>query len=187
MDLKEFRKKQAAWYIANYDQRPIQWGHPGAPVVLIGQAPSRSGMAAGKPFFDQSGFRLRKDWFRVTDEEFYDQDKFYITAMGLVFPGKDPKGGDKKPPLSIAQTWLHKELAYLHPQVLITIGRMASGFLFPGIEYEDLIFNDQRLFGAKTFVVPHPSPINIKWYKDHPDFLTERIPLIRRVVKEAIE
>ena len=183
---KVFRLKQKEWYERELDQTPIQMGNPNAMIAVIGQAPSRNAMANQKHFFDQTGRKLRHEWLMVSDEDFYNPDLFYATALGLIFPGKDKNGGDKKPDLSLPRRWLIEELSFLDPKIFLVLGRMAADFLFPHQKFNELIFKDQELFGKKTFVFPHPSPLNIKWLKDHPKFIEERIPEIRREVHETL-
>ena len=38
-----------------------------------------------------------------------------------------------------------------------------------------------------TIVLPHPSPLNRKWLKDHPRFMTERIIEVRNIIKNVIK
>lgn len=182
-----FRLKQKEWYERKFGQTPIQMGNPCARIVIIGQAPSRNGMANHKHFFDQTGKKLRHEWLKISDEDFYNPDLFYLTALGLVFPGKDKNGGDKRPDLAIPRKWLKQELSLLDPELFLILGRMASNFLFPHQDFEELIFNDQELLGKKAFVLPHPSPLNIKWLKDHPKFLGKRLPEVRQEVHKILD
>ncbi len=45
---------------------------------------------------------------------------------------------------------------------------------FPNEIYEELIFKDNVWNGKKTIVLPHPSPLNKKWIKDHPQFFAKK-------------
>lgn len=58
---------------------------------------------------------------------------------------------------------------------------------FPNELYEELIFKDNVWNGKTTIVLPHPSPLNKKWIKDHPQFLEKRIYEIRALIKEIIK
>ncbi len=162
------------------------WGNQEAKIVSISQAPSMSAIKNQKPFSDKSGKRLRSEWYRVSDEAFYNPDNFYFTAVGMYFPGKDKKGGDKKPSFHLANRWLRREISYLNPRLYLVVGRIAAEFFFPKQAFTDLIFADQELNKTRTFVLPHPSPVNIKWFKDHPDFEKKRLLSIRRCIKKTL-
>lgn len=182
----DFRLEQKRWYEKTYNLTPIQWGNPNAKVVIIGQAPSRLGQIAGKPFWDKTGEKMRREWFKVSNDVFYNPDLFYLTALGLVFPGKDKNGGDKRPDVRETGKWLTQELRFLSPDIYLLLGKMSSDFFFPKMDFGELVFKNQVLFGQKAFALPHASPLNIKWYKDHPKFLTERVHEIRRELYEAL-
>ena len=38
-----------------------------------------------------------------------------------------------------------------------------------------------------AIVLPHPSPLNIKWFKDHPEFMEKRIFEIRKIINKVLE
>lgn len=48
-----------------------------------------------------------------------------------------------------------------------------------GIMQED--FNEKL-----TIVLPHPSPLNIKWFKDHPGFMKKRILEVRKIINAVL-
>lgn len=155
------------------------WGNQKAKIVSISQAPSLSVIKNQKPFSDKSGEKLRK-WYRVSDEIFYNPDNFYFTAIGMYFPGKDKKGTDLKPSFQWASEWLNQELSYLNPKLLLVLGQVAANFFFPKKDFINLVFEDQQIKGVPVLVLPHPSPVNIKWFKDHPEFENQRLPEVRR-------
>ena len=140
-----------------------------------------------KPFTDKSGERLRNEWYQISEEVFYNPDNFYFTAIGMYFPGKDRKGGDKKPSFKIAEKWLEMELSYLNPRLYLVLGSLAANFFFPGRKLTDLVFSNQEINGKKACVLPHPSPINIKWFRDNPSFEKERLPEIRNLIKQVLD
>lgn len=162
------------------------WGNQTARIVSVSQAPSQSVIKYQRPFSDKSGEKLRRSWYQVSDEAFYNPDNFYFTAIGMYFPGKDKKGGDLKPSFKWAREWLLPELSYLNPKLFLILGRLAANFFFPKTKFEDLVFADQQLNRAATFVLPHPSPVNIKWFKDHPNFEKARLPIIRKHIHSVI-
>lgn len=168
-----------------FEPNPIFWGNECAKIVHISQAPSKNVHETCKPFNDLSGKKLM-EWYKVSDEIFYNPDLFYITAIAHCFPGKDKNGGDIKPPIDCAQKWLFQELSFIKNQIYLVVGRYSASFLFPKKDFNQLIFENQTLIGKPAFVLPHPSPLNIKWFKDNPKFLTERLPKIRKIIHNTL-
>ena len=169
-----------------FEPAPILLGQQNSKIIQISQAPSKNVHETLKPFNDATGKKLKYQWYEITDTEFYDEKNFYIAAMAHYYPGKSKSGGDKLPPKICAKTWLDKEIELIDNQIFILIGRVAANYFFPKEKYIDLIFRDNYIKGKKTFVLPHPSPLNIKWFKDNPEFYAERLPQIRKYVKEVL-
>lgn len=168
-----------------FKPRPLIWGNPNAKIVQISQAPSKTANEIGKPFTTGSGIKLR-EWYQISDDIFYNKNNFYITGISHCYPGKS-KGVDRKPPIECAKKWLEEELSLLNNEIYIIVGREAAKFLFPKKDFKELIFNDQLLNNKIALVLPHPSPANIKWFKDNPDFLRKRLPEIRKHIKKVLE
>ena len=139
-----------------------------------------------KPFTDQSGKKLKYEWYQITDEEFYNPDNFFITALAHCYPGKDKNGCDKAPPKICYEKWIKKELEYIDNKLYIIIGAKAAKIFFPDEDYNDLIFKNNILFNKPAIVLPHPSPLNIKWFKDNPDFMKKRIIEIRKIIDDTL-
>jgi len=165
-----------------FEPVPIVHGNVNSKIMQISQAPSYNVHLSAKPFNDNSGKRLKYQWYKITDDIFYNENNFYITAMAHCYPGKNPKGGDRPPPMSCAKKWLFKEMSLVNNEIFIIIGSYASKFLFPADNFNELVFKDNYLNGKLAFVLPHPSPLNIRWFKDHPEFEAERLPYIREKV-----
>ena len=165
---------------------PIIHGNEKSKVFQISQAPSKNVHITGKPFNDHTGRKLKYQWYKISDDVFYNEDNFYISALSHCFPGKNTNGGDRLPPISCAKKWLQQEMNVVNNELFIIIGRKAANFLFPGGDYSDLIFNDQEINGKLALVIPHPSPLNIKWLKDNPEFETIRLPIIRRYLQNVL-
>lgn len=162
------------------------WGNQDAKIVHISQAPSLSVIKNRKPFADKSGEKLRSEWYQVSERVFYNPDNFYFTAVGMYFPGKNKNGGDNKPSLKIAEKWLKEELSYLSPKLYLILGGLAADFFFPGQKLANLVLSDQKINGVRAFVLPHPSPLNIKWFKDNPAFEEKRLTDIRNSVRQIV-
>lgn len=177
---------QACLDVLEYPPRPIFQGQQNSLIMQISQAPSRKVMESGLPFNDPSGEKLRNDWYQITKEQFYNSTNFYITSIGRCFPGK-AKTGDNPPPVACADRFLTRELELIEPQIYILIGSHAAKFFYPNESLEELIFNDHTYRGKPLFVLPHPSPLNRKWLKDHPQFETERMAYIRKKIHYYIK
>ena len=162
-----------------FEPVPIVHGKTNSKILQISQAPSKNVHLTKKPFNDITGKKLKFEWYQITDDIFYNEDNFYITALAHCFPGKSANGGDRPPPIVCAKKWLHKEIELVNNEIFVVIGQKAAKFMFPGDSYEDLIFRDNVLNGKLALVLPHPSPLNIRWFKDHPEFEANRVVYIR--------
>ena len=75
---------------------------------------------------------------------------------------------------------------YCNNKLYIIIGAKAAKIFFPDEDYNDLIFKNNILFNKPAIVLPHPSPLNIKWFKDNPDFMKKRIIEIRKIINDTL-
>ena len=169
-----------------FDPHPIIMGNVNSKIIQISQAPSQNVHNTLKPFDDASGRKLRNEWYKIPDEVFYNPDNFYIAAIAHCYPGKSPSGGDRLPPKKCAEKWLLKELELIDNEIFILLGGKAAGFFFPKQDFTSLIFKDNVINGKTAYVLPHPSPLNAKWFKDNPDFLKYRILEIEEKVHKVL-
>ncbi|WP_304758399.1 uracil-DNA glycosylase family protein [Faecalibaculum rodentium] len=168
------------------EPRPVVHGNPGAPILQVSQAPGKKVHETGIPFNDASGRRLRQDWYQISDAQFYDPDLFYITSIGHCYPGKG-KTGDKKPPRCCFDLWTRREIELKSgTRMMLVIGREAASRLFPKREFTELVFQDQEYDGIPCYVLPHPSPLNVRWFRMHPEFETQRMPVIREKLHQVL-
>lgn len=170
-----------------FEPHPIFWGKQNSKIVQISQAPSKNVHQNLKPFTDMSGKTLKYEWYQITDDDFYNTDNFFIVALAHCYPGKDKNGNDKQPPKCCWTKWIEEELQILDNEMYIVIGAKAAKVFFPNEIYEELIFKDNVWNGKKTIVLPHPSPLNKKWIKDHPQFLQKRIHEIRNIIWDILK
>lgn len=168
--------------------RPAVWGHGCGPIMQISQAPGRKVHESGIPFSDVSGEKLRHEWYEIEDEQFYDPDLFYITSMGHCYPGKG-KSGDRRPPKCCYDMWTKREMEVKpDTRLYIIIGKEAADRIFgKEIPFERLVMEDRQIHGVVAVVLPHPSPLNRRWLKEHPDFERVRLPQVRRMIREIID
>ena len=121
----------------------------------------------------------------INDNYFYDPNNFYIASLSHCYPGKDKNGNDKMPPKICYETWLKKELSLIKNQIYIIIGARAAKVFFPDEKFDDLIFKNNYMNGKLTIVLPHPSPLNVKWFKAHPQF-DNRLIEIRKIIYDVL-
>lgn len=169
-----------------FEPHPIVFGNLNAKIMQISQAPPLNFHNTRIPFYDASGKRLRSEWYQIPDESFYNPDNFYIVSVAHCYPGKAPGSGDRKPPKCCADKWLAQELAFVQNEIYILIGGYAAAYFFPGETLTNLVFQDLELNGKKAFVLPHPSPLNIKWFRDHPAFEEIRVKKVSQVIHEVL-
>lgn len=165
-----------------FEPHPILFGNSNAKIMQISQAPSRTVHNTGKPFNDASGKRLRSEWYNIPDEVFYNPDNFYIVSISHCYPGKNPGGGDKRPPKYCAKKWLSQELNLVQNEIYIIIGSFAAEYFFPKKKLTELVFQNLEINKKPAFVLPHPSPLNMKWFRDYPEFMEKRILDVRKAV-----
>jgi len=172
--------------IFGFEPRPISMGNSCAKIMQVSQAPSVHVHNTGRSFNDISGRRLRNDWYMISEETFYDPDIFYITSVGHCYPGKSKNQGDNRPPKICAQKWLSREINVVNNDIFVLVGKAAADFFFPKENFTELVFNDQEINGKPAYVIPHPSPLNVKWFKDYPEFEKERVLEVRKAVQKIV-
>lgn len=167
---------------------PVVSAHKNAKIVIIGQAPGTKVHVSGIPWDDASGRQLRK-WLYVSDEDFYDSEKFAIVPMGFCYPGKG-KSGDKPPRKECAPAW-HQKLFELMPNVkmLLLIGMYAQQYYLKDKAKRTLTetVDSYPEYFPNYFVLPHPSPRNRFWLAKNPWFEKNVIPELQKRVAEIIK
>ena len=170
-----------------FEPHPIILGNVHSKIVQISQAPSATVHKTLKPFTDQSGKKLKYEWYQVNDDIFYNPNNFYITALAHCYPGKDKNGNDRLPPKVCYDTWIKKELECIDNKLYIIIGAKSAKVFFPNEIFNELIFKNNYINNKLALVLPHPSPLNIKWFKDHPEFMSKRILEIRKIINDVLK
>lgn len=166
--------------------QPLLQADPQAKILLTGQAPGRKTHAAGLPFADASGDRLR-EWLGVSAETFYDPAKVAILPMAFCYPGTG-SGGDLAPPPLCAQSWRAPLLEHLpNIELTILIGAYAQQWHL-GRQTASLtqrVRNWQDRWPSLV-PLPHPSPRNNRWLKNNPWFEQDVLPELRKRVAALI-
>ncbi len=167
---------------------PVVWFNGTAQILIASQAPGLRVHEASKPFWDNSGKRLR-DWLGLDETTFYDRDRVAIVPMAFCFPGYDAKGSDLPPPRVCAATWrdaILSRLAGVRLTLLIGgysqkwhLGSAASA----GVTRTVAAWRDHP---DGVIPLPHPSWRNVGWLKRNPWFEAELLPMLRARVAEAL-
>lgn len=168
--------------------RPVLRARATARLLIVGQAPGTRVHETGIPWNDPSGERLR-DWLAVDRATFYDESRIAIVPMGLCYPGRDARGGDRPPRPECAPLW-HPPLIAALPAVELTllIGRYAQG-RYLGKRRRATLTETVRAWAgcAPGFLpLPHPSWRNTAWLKRNPWFTAELLPVLRARVRALL-
>ena len=170
-----------------FGPRPVVSAHQDSKIVIIGQAPGTKVHNSGIPWDDASGRQLRK-WLNVSDEDFYNEQKFAIIPMGFCYPGKG-KTGDLPPRSECAPQWheqLFRKMSNL--ELVILIGIYAQKYYLQKQAKNTLTETvaNYKDYLPKYFVLPHPSPRNRFWLTKNPWFDIEVVPELQKRIKELI-
>ena len=156
-------------------------------ILIIGQAPGTRVHATGVPWNDPSGDRLR-DWMQLDGEQFYDTSRIAIVPMGFCYPGKG-KSGDLPPRPECAAHWHDRLLAEMPAiELTVLVGKYAQNH-YLGSRRESLADTVRHWQKQPPgfFPLPHPSPRNLRWFRNHPWFEDEVLPAFRRRLAEILE
>jgi len=135
-------------------------------VFLIGQAPGVHEGEIGRPFAWTAGKTLFR-WFEravgVSEDAF--RRRVYMAAVARCFPGKEKKGGDRKPDaeeIDRCRTFLEREVQILRPKLLLPVGTMAIEQVLGGKRpLAEAVGRVERVryHGVESDVIalPHPS------------------------------
>ena len=168
--------------------RPVLQAGSDARVLIVGQAPGARVHATGVPWNDKSGERLRS-WIGVTEDTFYDPSRIALVPMGFCYPGKGPSG-DLPPRRECAELWLERVLAQLrHVELTLLVGSYAQQRFLRDARQPTLTATVAawRDYGEHRVPLPHPSPRNQGWFKHHPWFERDLVPVLRERVAAVLK
>jgi uracil-DNA glycosylase len=168
--------------------RPVLRARAAARLLIVGQAPGTRVHETGIPWNDPSGERLR-DWLAVDRATFYDEARIAIVPMGLCYPGRDARGGDRPPRPECAPLW-HRPLIEALPAVELTllVGQYAQAH-YLGKRRRRTLTETVRAwadYGPGFLPLPHPSWRNTAWLKRNPWFGAELLPELRARVRALL-
>ncbi|MBT2333330.1 uracil-DNA glycosylase family protein [Variovorax paradoxus] len=167
--------------------RPVVQASASARLLIVGQAPSMTVHATGAPWNDMSGEQLRR-WLGIDRELFYDAARVAIMPMGYCYPGRG-SSGDLPPRRECAGLWHARLLAQMNQvELTLLIGQYAQRH-FLGAARKGSVTETVEAFAdyaPRVVPLPHPSPRNTGWFKHHPWFETEVLPVLRERVRQAL-
>ncbi len=107
-------------------------GNPSARVVFIGEAPGKKEDETGVPFVGAAGKFLDEMLASITME----RSDIYITNVVKYRPphNRDPEPAEK----DACRDWLHAELAFIKPDLIVLLGRHAMNNFFPDAKISDV-------------------------------------------------
>ncbi len=166
------------------EPRPILRAHPEASLLIVGQAPGRTVHRTGIPWNDQSGKTLR-EWMGIDRSHFYDPTRVAILPAGFCYPGHSTHG-DLPPRPECARLWRMPLLERL-PAIRLTLllGRHAQVLYLPETRLLSLAVTVRQAtrWLPNLFPLPHPSPRNRLWFRRHPWFEAEILPILRDLLR----
>jgi uracil-DNA glycosylase len=166
---------------------PVVWFRPGARILIASQAPGMRVHRANRPFWDQSGKRLRH-WLGMDEATFYDRERVAILPMAFCFPGYDAGGSDLPPPKLCAATWRARAMEGLGDvRLTLLIGAYAQGWHLGGRMGVTERVASWRDHAPGVFPLPHPSWRNTAWLKRNPWFEADLVPALRARVREVLD
>ena len=161
--------------------RPVLRAGPDARLLIVGQAPGTRAHETGLPWNDASGDRLR-DWMGIGRDAFYDDTRVALVPMGLCYPGRLPRGGDRPPRPECAPTW-HARLRAGLPRIELTVlaGAYAQRHYLGsrGGASVAATVAAWRRFLPDRLPLPHPSWRTRGWVARNPWFETDLLPELR--------
>jgi len=108
--------------------------------------------------------------------------------MGYCYPGRGTSG-DLPPRPECAQLWLERVLAEMpHIELTLLVGAYAQRRFLAGERRASLTETVAawRDYGNAYMPLPHPSPRNQGWFKHHPWFDRDLLPVLRARVAGAL-
>jgi uracil-DNA glycosylase/uncharacterized protein YeaO (DUF488 family) len=202
--LTEIRACRTCADVLPLGPRPVVQASASSRLLIVGQAPGAKVHASGIPWDDASGARLR-EWLGIDAQTFYDEAHVALVPMGFCYPGratttssastsagastKRNGGGDNPPRPECAPLWHARLLAQL-PEVRLTllVGQYAQRYFLAERRKTSLTETVRawRDYAPEYVPLPHPSPRNQPWLKQHPWFAHDVLPALRERVADAL-
>jgi uracil-DNA glycosylase len=155
--------------------RPVFRGVPDRSWMIVGQAPAALGHER-PAYAGPAGVKLRS-WLTAAGLDGPDplEDNFYLTSVTKCFPGPGLSGkGDRMPSRAevlLCAPHLEREIAFVQPAVVLTLGKLAGNLLVGPGSLTDLVGTVRTAtYAGVTFTAipfPHPSGVS-RWLNGDP-------------------
>jgi uracil-DNA glycosylase len=131
-------------------------GDSKADIVFIGEAPGKKEDATGAPFVGASGKFLDEMLAKAKLK----RGDIYITNIVKYRPPENRDPSEEE--IKSCQEWLHAELNFIKPKVIVTLGRYALDHFIPGVKIGEVhgqsFIKDIAGLGEQTFfALYHPA------------------------------
>src|SRR5579863_8418120 len=166
--------------------RPVLRGAASARLLIISQAPGTKVHETGLSFNDRSGDRLRA-WLDFDRDAFYDERRVAILPMGMCYPGRHDKGGDRPPRPECVRAWHQRVLAaWRSVELTLLVGSYAIDHYLARTRKPTMTETVQawREYLPIHLPLPHPSWRTTAWERRNPWFAADVLPELRRRVKD---
>lgn len=158
------------------EAHPIFHGHASQRVMAVGQAPGARSHETGVPWSGRIGEVLRGWLAEAGFPADAWRETWYLTSLTKCFPGKAAQGkGDRAPSraeIALCADHLATELAFVRPEMVVTLGKLAAARFIPGagrLALAELVGTTRtvELAHGPTVVVPLPHPSGVsRWLND---------------------
>ncbi len=134
-DLKQLHERHHAACECKLKETAIQPvfgdGNPDARIVFIGEAPGKKEDETGRPFVGAAGKFLAEMLASIGMK----REDVYITNIVKYRPpnNRDPEEHEKHE----CAEWLHDELNFIKPDLIIFLGRHSMGHFLPGLKISE--------------------------------------------------
>jgi uracil-DNA glycosylase len=154
--------------------------------VIVGQAPGRHAGRFAEPFASPYGRQIAAWLAQAGFDRAELPARVHLTALTRCFPGPGLSGrGDRAPSraeIGLCAGHLQRELAWLQPAVVITVGKLAADTLLGrSSTLAAVVGAGQERAGARYLPLPHPSGVS-RWRNDpaHRALVDQALALLAR-------
>jgi uracil-DNA glycosylase family 4 len=159
------------------EAHPVFQGHVGQRLMVVGQAPGPGAALRRVPYSGATGKTLQGWLARAGFADVALHRDFYLTSITKCFPGPARHGGKGDRPPSAAEIalcapHLDREIALVRPEIVLSLGRLATERLDPTARRRPLAELVGTLRPAERaghafllLPLPHPSGVS-RWLND---------------------